>query len=152
MNKMYKYVTAIVLMIVSINFASAISQPYHDVVQLVTTTKLLIEQDAEKAFTNINENGATTPYIFVLNMDLVTVAHGYQPEGVGTSNKGNLDSDGKDYTAAMLRQANNNGNGWVDYIYTNPATGKDGKKLAYIEKVVGSDGNKYIVGSGFYTK
>lgn len=154
MNKMYKYVTAIVLMIVSINSAWAIDKgtPYRDLMSLVQKTSVLVQEDAQQAFKNINESGLTIPYVFVLDTNLVVVAHAASPETVGMNRTGVNDSNGKDYTNVMLTKALTSGSGWVDYMHVNPSTGKDTNKLSYIEMVTGSDGKGYIVGSGLYTE
>ena len=148
---MKKLICIISLMMVSIHFALA--QTHDEVKELVKQTRVLVEQNATEAFKTINKGGfKTNPYAFVLDTNLIIVAHGANPELVGTNRTGFKDSNGKDYVKIMRTRALADGFGWVNYMHINPATGKDTKKLSYVELVTGSNGRNYIVGSGRYAK
>lgn len=140
---MRNLIIAIMLMVASMNFA--VAQTQAEVMKLVKETKVLIEQDAEKAFKSINEDGAIKPYLFVYDEDYVVFAHGYKPELVGTVRQGLTP-----YLISMVDKILKQGSGWFTYRYENPLTGKEENKIAYQEVVIGSDGKKYIVGSGIY--
>jgi polar amino acid transport system substrate-binding protein len=64
--------------------------------------------------------------------------------------KGTPDVKGKLFREEMLEKALKHGNGWVDYYYPNPQTKKAARKNSYFELANGSDGKKYIIGSGRY--
>lgn len=50
----------------------------------------------------------------------------------------------------MKKKALSDGKGWVDYYYLDPKTKQITHKDSYFELAEGSDGKKYIVGSGKY--
>lgn len=86
-------------------------------------------------------------YVFVINYEGVTTAHGANKALVG-KNLGELkDPNGKFFIKEMAEVAKTKGNGWVDYMFTDPATKKNGNKSSYVAKIPGFDG---YVGVGIY--
>jgi polar amino acid transport system substrate-binding protein len=69
---------------------------------------------------------------------------------MGQNLKGKPDVKGKMFREEMLEKALKDGSGWVEYHYFNPKTQRATLKLSYFELANGSDGKKYIVGSGRY--
>jgi signal transduction histidine kinase len=51
----------------------------------------------------------------------------------------------RDYIAAAEKE----GSAWVDYYWYKPGQNEPAKKHTYVRKVQ-SEGNTYIIGSGFY--
>jgi polar amino acid transport system substrate-binding protein len=128
-----------------------------EVTTLVKETRAAIEKNAAGTFKSIlageapykNENNPSL-YVFILDTDLNVVAHAVQPQRAGTNVKGKPDIRGKMFRDEMLAIALQDGSGWVDYYYLNPATREETRKHSYFELANGSDGKQYIVGSGKY--
>jgi len=145
----------VLLLISSVNFVSA--QSKEEVVALVKETRSAIEKNAEQTFESIlfgdypykNENNSSL-YVFVLDTDLTVAAHAIMPHMAGENLKGKPDIKGKMFRKEMLDKALKDGSGWVKYHYFNPKTKQATLKISYFELANGSDGKKYIVGSGRY--
>ena len=75
-------------------------------------------------------------YIFVTEMkDFNLVFHGANAKLVG-KNLGSLkDTDGKLFVAEMREVASGPGEGWVDYKWPNPATGKIAQKHTFVKRI-----------------
>lgn len=135
----------------------AAAQTKEEVTALVKLTKANIEQNAPETLARINR--AENPYknkdnpslyVFVFDTNLNVVAHAIKAKVVGKNVKGKPDIKGKKFRDEMLEKATRDGSGWVDYYFMNPKTKKEEHKVSYFELANGSDGNKYIVGSGKY--
>ena len=85
-------------------------------------------------------------YIFVVDYQGVTLAHGGTPLMVGKNMKGLKDADGNLFIQAMIDKARAGG-GWVEYKWTNPATKKVQAKATYVQPIEGQDA---FVGCGLY--
>lgn len=83
-------------------------------------------------------------YVFVVAEDGMTVAHAADPARVGTNVTSLRDANGKNFGAEFLAVATPEG-AWVDYVWTDPATGEVEPKASW---VVRHDG--YIFGCGIY--
>lgn len=83
-------------------------------------------------------------YIFVLDGQGITVAHGMNPRLAGKDYLNLKDVDGKFFQKEFLK-IGLAGRGWVDYKYTNPVSRKVEPKTAYVE---GHGG--YVFGCGIY--
>lgn len=155
MKKLFHILAIFLLLTASINSATA--QTSEEVIALVKQTKMDIEKNAFQTFARINraehpyknENNPSL-YIFVFDTDLTVVAHAIKTKVIGKNVKGKPDIKGKKFRDEMLVKAQKDGNGWVDYYFSNPKTKQVAHKIAYIELANGSDGKKYIVGSGKY--
>lgn len=103
----------------------------------------------EKAYAEFSDpHGAFVKgdmYLFVNTMDGVTVAHGQNPKLVGKDMSDLKDADGKLITQEFSQVAGKEGNGWVDYKWINPLSGKVLEKTTYCMKV----GDVYL-GCGVY--
>lgn len=127
------------------------------IIDLVKETRAALETNAEQTLESINfaehpykdENNPAL-YVFVLDVNLTVAAHPIMPHIVGENLKGKPDMKGKMFREEMLEKALKDGSGWVDYHYLNPKTRQEAKKNSYFELAHGSDGKKYIVGSGKY--
>lgn len=86
-------------------------------------------------------------YVFVIDHEGMTTAHGANKALVG-KNLGELkDPNGKLFIKEMLELAKTKGTGWVDYMFTDPQTKKTGNKSSYVAKIPGYDG---FLGVGIY--
>ena len=87
-------------------------------------------------------------YIYAYDFKCVCLAHGYTPELVGKNLTGKKDSAGLLVIQKLRDTAAKNGQGFVEFGWTDPATGKEGRKLGYVLKV---DQTLWL-GSGIYLK
>lgn len=84
-------------------------------------------------------------YIFGVDFNGLTLAHGGNAKLVGKDMSGLKDSDGELFIKKMIDQAKAKGTGWVDYKWTNPVTKKIEAKSTYVQKQ-----DEYFIGCGIY--
>ncbi len=84
-------------------------------------------------------------YIFVVDFNGITLAHGGSPKLVGKDMLGLKDADGKFFIKNFIELAKTKGSGWVDYKWVNPVTKKIEDKSTLIQKV-----DDYFLGCGIY--
>ena len=147
----------VLLLISSLSFSVISAHTKEEVVALVKQTKSDIEKNSKLTFERINagthpyKNSADPSlYVFILDSELNVAAHAIKPHNVGKNLKGKPDVKGKLFRDEMQKKALSDGKGWVDYYYLNPKTKQITHKESYFELAEGSDGKKYIVGSGKY--
>jgi len=104
------------------------------------------KEKAFEAFTN-REGGFVDRdlYIFAVDFDGLTVAHGGNAKLVGKNMIGLKDADGKYFIQEFIQVAKTKGTGWVDYKWVNPETKKIEDKSTYIMKI-----DDYFLGCGIY--
>jgi cytochrome c len=73
-------------------------------------------------------------YVFVLNLSGEMIVHGASPRMAGTTLIDRTDPEGKAFAKEIIDGAKTKGNGWVDYKWTNPTTGKVVSKATYYVK------------------
>lgn len=85
-------------------------------------------------------------YFFVLDFNGICIAHGAQTNMEGKAMLGAKDATGFKLFDRMIEIARDGG-GFLEYTWTKP--GKKGvfKKLAYVERIPGTD---FLIGSGVY--
>jgi signal transduction histidine kinase len=76
-----------------------------------------------------------TLYVFAYDMDGKMLAHPIKPELLGKNLINEPDSKGKLFRKEIIELAKAKGEGWVDYTYANPKTGKEEAKTTYVLKV-----------------
>lgn len=86
-------------------------------------------------------------YVFVQKFDGTMVAHGGNKMLVGKNHFDLKDANGKLFVREMIDIAKTKGSGWVDYMWTSPATKKVEAKSSYIVRIPGYDG---YIGVGIY--
>lgn len=74
-------------------------------------------------------------YIFAIDHNGMTLAHGANQKLIGKSLLEVKDADGKAFVKEMIEVSKGKGKGWVDYKWTNPETKKIEPKTSYIIKV-----------------
>lgn len=75
-------------------------------------------------------------YIFITEMEgFNLVFHGTNAKLVGKNLSSLKDTDGKAFVAAMREVATGPGEGWVDYKWPNPTTGKIAQKHTLIKRI-----------------
>ncbi len=127
------------------------------VIQLVNRASSDIEKDATGTIKRISDEehpykDKDNPelYVYVYDINSTFVAHADNPTLVGFNFKGKADVSGKKFADETVRAAIENGTGWMDYIWTNPAKSGLYYKTAYYKLTKGSDGRQYIVCAGKY--
>ncbi len=127
------------------------------VVSLVNRASEDIEKDAPGTLKKISagehpykDKNNPELYIYVYDTNVTFVAHADNPTLNGFDFKGKTDASGKEFADETVRAAEENGNGWVDYIWTNPVKSGLYYKTAYYKLTRGSDGEQYIVCAGKY--
>ena len=103
----------------------------------------------EKAFAEFSKAGGTFAdrdlYIFAVDFNGLTVAHGGNAKLVGKNMLELKDADGEFFIKKFIEVAKNKGNGWVDYKWVNPVSKKIEPKSTYIQRV-----DDYFLGCGIY--
>jgi cytochrome c len=88
-------------------------------------------------------------YVFLMDLEGRMLAHPMSPALIGKNvldmkDKG---TPGKFLFKEFVEVAKGKGDGWVDYMWTNPGDPKARKKVTYIYRVPGKD---LFVGAGIY--
>lgn len=86
-------------------------------------------------------------YFFIYDFNCVNVAHGTQKDLQGENLYDYQDSKGTYVIRELAAIAKNKGEGYFEYYWNNPVTGKEEPKLAFVYKLPGID---YFIGSGIY--
>lgn len=127
------------------------------VVELVDLTAADLEEDAPGTLARIDagehpymDEESPDLYVFVYDTGVNLVADAGNPGLSGQNMSGKTDVSGKAFRDELISGALNNGTGWVDYIWTNPAMGGLFYKTTYYRLVTGSDGVEYVVCGGRY--
>ena len=119
--------------------------------------KVLVEKAAayvkaegkEKAFAEFsNPSGKFVDrdlYIFTVDFNGLTLAHGGNAKLVGKNMLELKDADGEFFIKKFIELAKTKGTGWVDYKWVNPVTKKIEPKSTYIQK-----GDEYFFGCRIY--
>ena len=84
-------------------------------------------------------------YVYVYDMNGVSLAHGANPKMVGKNLLNMKDNEGKPMIQEMVKTAKDKGTGWVDYKWPNPVTKAIEAKSGYVERV-----DDILIGSGVY--
>jgi cytochrome c len=110
---------------------------------------LMSSQGNDKAYVAFNENPGPFVdrdlYVFVLDLDGNTLAHGGNKAMIGKSLINLKDSSGKAFVQEMLELAKAKGEGWIDYDWPNPLSKKIERKSTFVRKV-----GSTVVGVGAY--
>jgi cytochrome c len=122
-----------------------------EAVAMVKKAAALIKSDGkEKAFAAFADTANTSfhdrdLYIYVYDLNGVTLAHGNNPRMVGKPLIGLKDNEGKTVIKDMIELVKSKGKGWVEFKWPNPVTKAVEAKAGYVEKV-----DDMMVGSGIY--
>jgi signal transduction histidine kinase len=104
----------------------------------------------EKAFADFSKTDGPfidgELYMFCFAPDGMTLAHGGNPALLGKNLITVKDPDGLASTAALIKTGMEQGAGWVDFKWPNPASKKVEQKSSYVVKV----DDKTVCGSGYY--
>ena len=73
-------------------------------------------------------------YVFAYDLEGKMIANPQKPDLVGKNLLNEPDSKGKLFRKEIIEIAKTKGEGWVDYTYANPKTGKEEEKTTYVLK------------------
>ncbi|MBP2677809.1 MAG: hypothetical protein H6Q82_874 [Deltaproteobacteria bacterium] len=115
--------------------------------------KMVTDKGVEAAIAEVNKKDGKfvwkDTYVFLMDLDGKMIAHPMSPALVG---KNVLDMKDKGTPGKLLFKefvevAKGKGEGWVDYMWTNPGDPKPRKKVTYIYRVPGKN---VLAGAGVY--
>jgi len=86
-------------------------------------------------------------YFYIVDLKGNCISHGGNNTLEGQYLYDLQDVMGSYFIRDMIAVAENPGQGFTEYYWNNPATGKDEKKIAYVIRIPGTD---YFIGSGVY--
>jgi cytochrome c len=120
---------------------------------LVDKAAALIASKGKAAFSEFRVKGSEwfhgSTYVFVYDLRANVLLNPAFPAREGTNVKGQKDANGKLFHDAIIRTAEIEGSGWVDYMFPKPGQAKPSQKWAYVKRVK-IDGLPGLVASGFY--
>jgi len=121
---------------------------------LVDQAASLLQSKGTEAFTEFGKKDSKwlkdDTYIFVFNMNGITLFHPTIPELEWKNTIDLKDVNGKTFVQEMIETAKTQESGWIDYMWPKQGESKPSKKSSYFKKVK-VDEETFIVGSGFYT-
>ena len=83
-------------------------------------------------------------YVNVIDMDGKWLVYPPRPAGEGQSVINVKDADGKLLVQEIIKVAKEQGEGWVEYRWLNPASNKIEPKLSYVKRVPNADLITYV--------
>lgn len=84
-------------------------------------------------------------YVFVYDQNGTVMAHGQNAQEIGLNKIKAKDKAGKYYVKERLELTKAKGEGWQDYLFKDPKSGKLAEKTSFVKAVDG-----YIFGCGVY--
>lgn len=147
---MKRIFTAILINLLLVSFSFAAGGTANEAKALVAKAAVYVKATGKaKAFAEFtNQKGKFIDrdlYIFVVDFNGLTLAHGGNAKLVGKDMSGLKDADGIFFIKKFIELAKTKGSGWVDYKWVNPTTKKIEPKSTYIQKV-----DNYFLGCGIY--
>jgi len=151
MNKMFRG-AVIALLSSVVAFAAAASPTKEDaqaIVEKASTFAATSGKDQLVAEVNKKDGEFNKGELYVVVYDLngKLVADPVNKALIGQNNLDKPDAEGKLFRKEFVETAKNQGSGWVDYKFLNPASGKVEPKTSYVKK----QGDLVII-AGVYKK
>jgi signal transduction histidine kinase len=120
---------------------------------LVTKAAALIDSKGKTAFVEFRKKDSEwfhgDSYLFVYDLNANVLLNPAFPKREGTNVNGQKDAKGKLFHNEIIKTAETNGSGWVDYMFPKPGQTEPSQKWTYVKKVT-IDGVQGLVASGFY--
>jgi signal transduction histidine kinase len=120
---------------------------------LVNKAAALIDAKGRAAFSELRTKGSEwfhgDTYLFAYDLKGNVLLNPAFPAREGTNVSGQKDANGKLLHDAMIKTAESEGSGWVDYVFPKPGQTQPSQKWAFV-KAVKIDGVPGLVASGFY--
>jgi cytochrome c len=85
-------------------------------------------------------------YVFCIAPDGIMLAHGGNPKLVGKNLMVLRDPEGTLTTVGIIRVGQTQGQGWLEYLWPNPGTGRVERKATYVVRI----DEQTICASGYY--
>lgn len=123
-----------------------------DVKMLVDKTIKYIETNGlEKAKVEIKKKDGEfikgELYVFIIDFDGKMISHGVKDSLDGKNLIKLRTPEGKYFIQEMIKVSKESGEGWVEYKWTHPQTGKVTPKASLAKKIPGKD---MLIGAGLY--
>ena len=132
------------------------SKETKQIVALVDKAAALTESKGKAAFPEFKKKGSEwlkgDTYIFIADMNGITLMHPANPELETKSILDIKDANGKAFMREFIETAKTKGSGWVDYMWPKPGEKSPSKKLSYIKRAKLPNGEMVLVGAGIYVK
>lgn len=132
------------------------SEEAGQIVALVDKAAALIKTSGKKAFPELRKKDSEwykgDNYIFVDGMDGISLVNPPSPEIEGQDIIDSKDAKGKAFLRQFIETAKTQGSGWVEYWWPKPGKKKPSRKISYIKETAMPDGERVIVGAGFYVE
>ena len=123
---------------------------------LVDKAAALAESKGKTAFPEFKKKGSEwfkgETYIFIVDMNGITLMHPANPELETKSILDMKDANGKAFMREFIETAKTKGSGWVDYVWPKPGEKSPSKKLSFVRRAKMPNGEMVVVGAGVYTK
>ncbi len=147
---MKKVLAAILINLFLVSVAFAAGGTANEAKGLVEKAIAFIKAEGkDKAFAEFTNNKGKfidrDLYIFVVDFNGLTRAHGGNAKLVGKDMGELKDADGEFFIKKMINLAKTKGTGWVDYKWSNPVTNKIEPKSTYVQTH-----ENYFIGCGIY--
>ena len=110
-------------------------------------TAVLVESGVETARKRFHADGPFRfgeIYVNVIDLNGAWVIYPPAPKNEGKSVLNVTDSDGKLLVREIIKVAEAQGEGWVEYRWLNPATNRIEPKLTFVKRVPGKDLIAYV--------
>ncbi|WP_336490262.1 cache domain-containing protein [Methylobacterium nigriterrae] len=88
-------------------------------------------------------------YLFALDLNGKILLNVEFPNREGTTRLNEKDADGKLFHEDFIEVVQDNGSGWVDYMFPKPGQGRPSEKWSYVRATT-IDGTPGLIGAGFY--
>jgi signal transduction histidine kinase len=144
---------AVILCFAGIAPAAEVATKDECVAKTKEAGKMVADQGVVAAIAEVNKKDGKfvwkDTYVFLMDLDGKMIAHPMSPALVGQNvlDKKDKGEPGKLLFVEMVKVAKEKGEGWVDYMWTNPGDPKPRKKVTYIYRVPGKD---VLAGAGIY--
>jgi len=126
------------------------------IVTLVDKAAALIESKGKPSFSEFKKKGSEwlkgDNYIFIADMNAVTLMHPANPELETKSILDLKDANGKAFMREFVETAKTKGSGWVEYMWPKPGEKTPSRKASYVKRAKLPEGETVIVGAGIYLK
>ena len=120
---------------------------------LVNKAAALVDAEGKTAFSEFRMKGSEwlhgDTYLFGYDLKGNVLLNPALPAREGTNVSGQKDANGKLFHDAIIRTAETEGSGWVDYMFPKPGQKQPSQKWAFV-KAVKIDGVPGLIASGFY--
>ena len=120
---------------------------------LVTKAAALIEKNGKAAFAEFRKKDSEwfhgDTYLFVYDLEANVLLNPAFPQREGTNVTGQKDAKGKLFHDEIIRAAETDGSGWVDYMFPKPGQTVPSQKWTFVKKVA-IDGTPGLVASGLF--